>query len=90
MGFNALNIKFTHQDLGKEEHTILLGNVQKILCGSNVNPKIWKMMYSDLLTYLGHNHSFQITPIENLRVSIYRSLNPFTKALSISAANKKI
>jgi predicted GNAT family N-acyltransferase len=74
IGFVATDVKFSHVDLGNEEHVVMLIDIPKLLCGQGVGPVLWNRLYSEMLIYLKDNHGFVMTPLDRLRVSIYKTL----------------
>lgn len=86
IGFTVTETKYSHADLGNEEHFLMLIDIPKLLCGRGVGPAVWNRLYSEMLIYLKDSHGFQMTPLDRLRVSIYQVLGvllklPFIRSL---------
>lgn len=77
LGFERTGIKYTHVDLGDEEHEILLADIPLLISGSGVSFKTWLKTYSDVADFLDDVHGVEFDPSMNLRIKLYKAFGKF-------------
>lgn len=78
IGFRGTGHKYTHKDLGNEEHELILADVPRVLAGVGVGPTLWNELYSDVSDYLTEHHDVEFDSLMSFRMATYRAISPFT------------
>lgn len=88
IGFRPLELTYKHATLGNQEHVLMIIDVPQLISGVGISPVMWKKLYSDMKSYLVHQHDFQVTPLANLRMAIYELITPLFQTISIRKVNE--
>jgi hypothetical protein len=59
-----------------EMRWIALADIQKLICGVGINPFFWKNIYAQWLSFFSLQQDYELTPMDNLRIAIYRISSP--------------
>jgi predicted GNAT family N-acyltransferase len=74
LGFERTGIKYSHADLGNEEHEILLADIPLLLTGKGISLATWSSVYADVADYLADIHGIDFDPMKNLRMRFYKGI----------------
>ena len=83
MGWRRLDTHFINHDMGSKKHYLLLGNKFDMITGRSTSPKIWNLLYSDLINFISSKNLLDIDPSSNLRMNMYRAMKPFAGKLKL-------
>ena len=83
LGFKSTSIKFNHPNLNNIENKILLVDFQKVISDEGIPIGIWNKVYRPLSEFAETRHIVNFSPMTQAKLSIYKSISPFTAALKL-------
>jgi hypothetical protein len=81
IGCQVTDLRYRHEELGGEEHTIFLGDVNRVVRGRGVGPLVWNGMFADLSSHLEGSGAIRIGVLARGRLRVYRLFRPMTRML---------
>jgi predicted GNAT family N-acyltransferase len=82
IGFKKIGLQYPHAELNNTVHYILTANVPQAMCGKNVSPIVWNLLWSDVSKYLREYNLLTPDPLMHIRLGLYRLMAPFAKWMS--------
>ncbi len=79
LGWNKTELHYNHPTFGNVHQNVLMAKIHDILCGKNVNPLYWNIMWKEAAQHVTGYKSFSPRGTDKLRMSIYSSLAPISK-----------
>jgi N-acyl-L-homoserine lactone synthetase len=79
LGFSVTNVHYNHKALNNTKHTVLIADVVDSLCGKNVNPFVWNVVWRDLAEYMVAYGDVAPNAKQSARLKIYKALGVFIK-----------
>jgi len=88
LGWKKTGLDYFHPTFGNVHQNILMANIHDVLCGKNVHPLYWNLVWKEAAQHVVDCKSFAPRGTDKLRMSIYSSLAPISNFL-ISRKNFK-
>jgi predicted GNAT family N-acyltransferase len=79
LGWKKTELHYEHPTFGNVHQNVLMANIYDVLCGKDVHPLYWNLIWKEAAQHVVGSKSFSPKGIDKLRMSIYSSLAPISK-----------
>jgi len=89
LGWKKTGLDYNHPTFGNVHQNILMANIHDVLCGKDVHPLYWNLVWKEAAQHVIDCKSFEPRGTDKLRMSIYGSLAPISRFLLNRKSLKK-